>query len=200
MECVCVCVRACTCTYVFDGDVGGEAGIGGRQGWFGKSDSIELKKVKIIPSLNATTLEASWVSSGRVKNWRNWRTLSYILAVQTVVLTAAEMVSHRFLLGMQDLSSHHRPAGSKSAFHKVSRWFMCTVKFEKPCLTRRDEVEEVERICLISTVYVTGACPVCQCAMDFRVGRFGLLSWCPVCLWRVPWLCRAPGSPYIQWG
>ena len=59
MECVCVCVRACTCTYVFDGDVGGEAGIGGRQGWFGKSDSIELKKVKIIPSLNATTLEAS---------------------------------------------------------------------------------------------------------------------------------------------
>ena len=41
---VCVCV--CVCMYVFDNDVAGQAGIGGRQVWFGKSLSIEIKKWK----------------------------------------------------------------------------------------------------------------------------------------------------------
>lgn len=63
----CVCVRVHVhihaCTY--DGDVGGEAGVGERQGWFGKSDSTEPKKVALIPSLNSITLEASWVSIGK---------------------------------------------------------------------------------------------------------------------------------------
>lgn len=45
--------------YVFGGDVGGGADTGGWQGWLGKPDSTELKRVEIIPSLNSTTLEAS---------------------------------------------------------------------------------------------------------------------------------------------
>lgn len=46
------------CVYV------GEAGKGGRHGWFGKSDSIELRKAKLILCHTSTTLEASRVSSG----------------------------------------------------------------------------------------------------------------------------------------
>ena len=41
---MCVCVCVCVC--VFDNDVAGQAGIGGRQVWFGKSLSIEIKKWK----------------------------------------------------------------------------------------------------------------------------------------------------------
>lgn len=48
------------CVYMFDNDVAGEAGIGGRQVWFGKSHSFHRdKRVEIIPSLSATALEAA---------------------------------------------------------------------------------------------------------------------------------------------
>lgn len=46
--------------YVFDNDVAGEAGIGGRQVWLGKSHSFHRdKRVEIILRLNATALEAA---------------------------------------------------------------------------------------------------------------------------------------------
>ena len=48
------------CVYMFDNDVAGEAGIGGRQAWFGKFHSFHRdKRVEIIPSLSATALEAA---------------------------------------------------------------------------------------------------------------------------------------------
>lgn len=55
--CMCVCVQC--------SNVGGEAGMGGRQEWFGKSYSIEIKKAKLILSHNSTPLEASRDSSGK---------------------------------------------------------------------------------------------------------------------------------------
>lgn len=60
-----MCVRAHV--YVHDSDVGGEAGMGGSQGWFGKSDSVELRKANLIPSHKSTTFEAPGVSRG--KQW-----------------------------------------------------------------------------------------------------------------------------------
>lgn len=53
------------CAYVHYSNVGGEAVMGGRQEWFGKSYSIEIKKAKLIVSQNSIPLEASQDSSGK---------------------------------------------------------------------------------------------------------------------------------------
>lgn len=72
--CVCVCVPTCVSIHVWwwwwwwgwhwweAGDVG-------------KTDSVELKVVELIPSLSSIPLEASWVSNGKWKRWRDWTTL-----------------------------------------------------------------------------------------------------------------------------